>query len=402
MSEQTTTSSANDLTATSKTTKFKASCDFCALTKVKCDKMRPQCLRCTKSGVMCHYSETRRIGKARQLYAASYNSSKSPAMQGTLRPEPSNPRQQPQQAPMNFTAGASRRMSNSRPSLHGQCGPSDYMMSMNLFDDFLSQVPETTHPTLNHAGYRRTTPYSIEGEGVMYPFPSPESPEGLLPNLEGTGEIEMEDMDYIQEMELEGRQTRDTTAPRVLMPTARGHGGDCIKRASTVLQVLHVMRASCTWSGGPLVIPVRTLDAALGNNRIAMDTVCEILDCPCAHSMSVTLLLVMITHHVMESYRDILVQQACPPSPREHSAPGTDLLTSDIPLAIGGYRLDNEMRTRLILQVIRSELEKMASLFNTFARYAEGMSKQPEEAVLNAYINGLQATRHDILQSLEK
>ncbi|CAI7642048.1 unnamed protein product [Penicillium viridicatum] len=362
MSEQTTTSSANGLTATSKPTKLKASCDFCALTKVKCDKTRPQCLRCTKSGVMCHYSETRRIGKARQLYAASHNSSRNPTMQGTWRPEQSNARQEPQQAPMNLTASASRRMSNSRPSLHDQCGPSDYMMPMNL----------------------------------------PESPEGLLPNLEGTGEIEMEDMDYIQEMELEGRQTRDTTAKRVLMPTAREHGGHCIKRASTVLQALHVTRASCTWSGGPPVIPVRTLDAALENNRIAMDTVCEILECPCAHSMSVTLLLVMITHHVMESYRDIFVQQSSPPSPREHSAPGTDLLAGDIPLAIGGYRLDNDMRTKLIFQVIRTELEKMASLFNTFARYAEGMSKQPEEAVLDTYVNGLQATRDDILHSLEK
>lgn len=32
------------------------SCDFCAKSKIRCNKKRPQCSRCTASGIECHYT----------------------------------------------------------------------------------------------------------------------------------------------------------------------------------------------------------------------------------------------------------------------------------------------------------------------------------------------------------
>ncbi|KAJ5948881.1 hypothetical protein N7454_002188 [Penicillium verhagenii] len=387
------TNSSNDSGTTSKTTKLKASCDFCALTKVKCDQTRPQCLRCMKSGVVCHYSETRRIGKARQLYAASRNRSKSPNMQGTWRQQNSNTQQQ---AMIDLSTMTPHRMSNNRPS-HDRGGSSDYTMSMNLFDNFLSQDHEPSNPLFKQTGDRRPATYAMGYDGVG-PFPSPESPHSLLKNLDGTEEMEMENMDYIQDFELGDDDTWGSTA--LGMPAASNHPGDCIMRAHSVLQTLHVSKEACACSNGQTTTPVRTLDAALKDNRMAMDTVHEILECPCANGMNVALLLLMTTHQVMESYRAILVQQSNPSSQR--SAPGVDLPLYDIPLTIGGYLLDNEMRTKVILQVIRSEVEKMGTVFNTFAQYAEGVSKQPENAVLATYIQGLKVTSDEVLQSLEK
>lgn len=43
--------------------KFRASCDACSASKVKCDQALPTCARCTNIGVRCNYSPSRRMGK---------------------------------------------------------------------------------------------------------------------------------------------------------------------------------------------------------------------------------------------------------------------------------------------------------------------------------------------------
>ncbi|KAF3386934.1 Aflatoxin biosynthesis regulatory protein [Penicillium rolfsii] len=399
-----TTTPGNAITATPKPLKLKASCDFCALTKVKCDQKHPQCLRCIKSGVVCHYSETRRIGKARQLYAASHrrNNSRSPSAQGAWRQQSSSA-----SPPLpNTTALAEtvpRSLPKNQPS-HDRCRSSEQPMSLNLFDNFFTQavVSNENPESMEGQGTQSMTiPHSTDYDREVGVFLSPESPNDLLQHMNGSRDMTMDDADYIHEMELSGDQAWLSALPDGPMLPSPGHAEDCIQRVFVTLQVLHVVRASCTWSSRPARIPVRTLDTALKNNRAAMDTVREVLDCPCAHNMKVALPLVMITHQVMESYRAILAQQSSPSSP-QRSGPETDVSLCDTPLAIGGYILDNEMRSKVLSQVIRSELDKMGTLLTTFARYAEGMSKQPDEAVLRTYIHGLQETRDDMFQSLEQ
>ncbi|GES66780.1 Zn(2)-C6 fungal-type DNA-binding domain protein [Aspergillus terreus] len=124
---------------------------------------------------------------------------------------------------------------------------------------------------------------------------------------------------------------------------------------------------------------------ALQNNRMAMDTVREVLDCPCSHGMSVALLLILTTHQVMESYRTVLIQhQAGPSAPHNQSATGNDYLLPirDTPLAIGGYLLDDNMRAKVIVQ-------------------AEIMRNQPEEAVLGTYVEALRAGLNELLHTLD-
>jgi hypothetical protein len=47
---------------------LKLSCDFCTLSKLKCDRNRPQCQRCNQNELKCQYSRSRRVSKARQSY----------------------------------------------------------------------------------------------------------------------------------------------------------------------------------------------------------------------------------------------------------------------------------------------------------------------------------------------
>ncbi|CEJ55410.1 hypothetical protein PMG11_01671 [Penicillium brasilianum] len=405
-STSTSTTSGNALMATSKPLKLKASCDFCSLTKVKCDQKHPQCLRCIKSGVVCHYSETRRIGKARQLYAASHrhDHSKDPSSQGVWRQQSLSSSSTPQQNPTILAEMVPSRSQSKNQTLHDHCRSSEQPMSLNLFDNFFTQtvVPnESAEPMEGRVTQAMTIPHSTDHDREVGRFLSPESPNDLLQPLDDPKDMAMDDVEYIQEMGQNDDQVWLSALPDGPMFSSTGHAEDCMKRVFVILQMFHVARASCTWSSRPASIPVRTLDTALKNNRAAMNTVREVLDCPCARSMKVALFLVMITHQVMESYRAILSQQSNPSSPQQ-SVPDTDIFLCDIPLTIGGYLLDNEMRSKVIFQVIRSEIDKMGALLTTFTRYAEGMSKQPDEAVLRTYIRGLQETRDDMFQSLKQ
>jgi hypothetical protein len=47
---------------------LKLSCDFCALSKLKCDRNRPQCQECEQNELKCQYSRSRRVSKACQSY----------------------------------------------------------------------------------------------------------------------------------------------------------------------------------------------------------------------------------------------------------------------------------------------------------------------------------------------
>lgn len=44
-------------------TQLRAACDLCSAAKVRCDKVRPSCIRCVQNNVHCCYSESRRHGR---------------------------------------------------------------------------------------------------------------------------------------------------------------------------------------------------------------------------------------------------------------------------------------------------------------------------------------------------
>ncbi|KAJ5732326.1 hypothetical protein N7493_003807 [Penicillium malachiteum] len=383
-----------------KPTKLKASCDFCALSKLKCDRGQPQCRRCVKSGIMCHYSETR------QLYAASHAHTTSPTMQGTgLASQTSNSALQ--QKPAGQMASGTRRMSNNRNTTQVHRESSDYAMPMNLFDNFLSQDPVSIMPSPSHIRQHGMNPYMRKTENTAEAFPSPESPNGFLQNL--AGEIEIGEIDYVHDLQFDEEHEQDQDQDQGWDLSTSGNSSfgenaaDCIKRASTILQTLQVSR-TCTHSDDRPTNSTTNLDVTLKNNRVAMDAIREILNCPCSRGMNVALLLVLITHQGMESYQSLLAQlQSGSRSPRDR--PGSEGncqgLVYDVPLAIGGYLLDEEMRIKVIAQVIRSELQKMGSLLDTLAEYAEGMRTQPDQNVLKTFIESVRVERSNVLHSID-
>ncbi|KAE8395480.1 hypothetical protein BDV23DRAFT_178533 [Aspergillus alliaceus] len=373
--------------------KLRASCDFCALSKVRCDRGQPQCLRCIKSGICCNYSESRRIGKAWQLCSSRSNS---PVVQGTPLPKHQLISQPPLRRGTDHRDSRARSTSDSEKPRNYAYQQSDYSMPLGFFHSPPYAVPEITTPSVYTTAHNESHPNAEEA--VVPVFLSHGSADMASSNLPRTAEAETSDM----------REGCPLNLPRSPSWDAMLHGptmgigdtGDCIKRATTALQLVNDPRTSCLRSETPSPSPMQALDATLDDSRTAMDTVREILDCPCAQSIQVALLLVLIVQQVMESYQTLLMQQHG--APPEQSPLANSLSAFDTPLAIGRYLLDHDLRSKIIIQVLWSEVEKIGQVLDTLAQYAQNMAHRSDELVLGTYISTLQASRKHVLQSLQQ
>jgi hypothetical protein len=123
-----------------KTRNLKSSCDFCALSKVKCDRGWPHCSRCIRNQVECHYSETRRTAKVRQQCATP----------GRIKSSTNNNATSKDQSKQQ---SESESGDNTPPNVSGTQTPigellvsSDSVMSMDIFDQqqtyLISELPD--------------------------------------------------------------------------------------------------------------------------------------------------------------------------------------------------------------------------------------------------------------------
>ncbi|EIT82440.1 hypothetical protein AO1008_08538 [Aspergillus oryzae 100-8] len=371
-----------------KPVKLRASCDFCALSKVKCDRGQPQCVRCIKSGIDCNYSESRRIGKAWHHCAPSAVRSTSATTQGTRRKQQTIAQHSPRRRIHRDTQALSAADDAMSPY-----DPSGYATPFSMFHTLPSPVPESTIRSQTHIESYPSL------DGTMAPILcSPESADISLPDIPHVAQLRTNELEGESPSVLQYNPSWD----RIMAEhsTAIGDAGDCITRAAAVLKSVRDPRTSCVRSRTPPRSHTQSLDATLDDGRTAMDTVKDILACPCAQEIRVALLLVLIIQQVLESYQALLTQQH--DTPREESPLGINLSGYDTPMAIGRYLLDNELRSKIIVQVLSSELEKIGLILDILTRHAQSMAHQPDELILGTYIDSLQTTKKEVLESLEQ
>ncbi|GAB1198736.1 hypothetical protein APSETT444_008065 [Aspergillus pseudonomiae] len=219
--------------------------------------------------------------------------------------------------------------------------PSNYATPFSMFQTLPSDVPESTIGSQTHIG-----PYPCL-EGTVVPLRSPESADMSLPDIPHVAQLRTNGMEGECPVDPRGNPSWDA----IMAEHAIGVGDtrDCITRAASVLQTMRDPRISCIRSRTPPLNHPQSLDATLDDGRTAIETVKEIMACPCAQGLRIALLLVLI-----------------------------------------------------IQQVLSSELEKIGSILTILARYAQGMDHQPDELILQTYIDSLQTAREKALKSIQQ
>ncbi|KAE8141737.1 hypothetical protein BDV38DRAFT_279084 [Aspergillus pseudotamarii] len=374
-----------------KPVKLRATCDFCALSKVKCDRGQPHCVRCTRSGIHCNYSESRRIGKAWHHCASSTVRSTSSTMQDT-RPKQQAMAQNPQRGD---SPGDSRPPSaaNGAMSPYDPYQSSNYATPFSIFHTLPYTGPESTIRSQTHPEL-----YPSADGAVAPVLRSPESADMSLPDIPHMAQLRTNDMTKECPWNLHYNQS---WSAMIAEPTTDiGDVEDCITRAAAVLQTVRDPRIPCMRSNTPPLNHIQSLDATLDDGRTAMNTVKGILGCPCAQGIRVALLLVLIIQQVMDSYQTLLTRQH--DTHRDESPLSMSLSTYDAPMAIGRYLLDSDLRSKIIVQVLSSELDKIGSILDILTQHAQGMSHRPDALILGTYIDSLQATREKALELLQQ
>ncbi|RGP80703.1 transcription factor aflr [Fusarium longipes] len=387
--------------------KLKASCDFCAMSKVKCDRGQPQCLRCIRNEVVCHYSESRRIGKARRIFGTTGSGSK----QHSISTQEPWSQQSVQQGHM----------------MHDTTESPDYPISVDEFDEetmvFMHESNMTsdisTMPSyLDLMKESDRSPNRQNASLDDMDFLTSQFPEFMQGIFEGQA---------LQTMENEGTIHVNPNSQLPLSPSCPPEGHprvcngagttykskkDCMELACMTIKTLHMPAEPCVLSNDDAKNAdiFRSIDSTLKASRSARETVGQILACPCACSWNLLYLLVLITRQLIGTYSSLLEHQLSTPTSSLSSASSTkELVTSstearskvfDITMTIGGYVLDGESKMKVITQVIRSQLDDMGGLINSLAsRSAETTIEEPAALCWKGLIDSLQRCRERALES---
>jgi len=384
-----------------KVAKLKDTCDACARSKVKCDRGRPTCRRCSRQGLVCHYSVAQRVGRSRTTLTSEAAVSKKACMQYSRTTQ--------DDISWAFNFDAENIISVASPVGH-QSGreQADRHDSLGMQDTDISGKLDFAVGTFNGCDdiglytsglevngkeeRRRSNAYDIPITAP--PLGSTSSPQlSIAPSQLGL-------YDWNSQMESILQSNLSTTWPMPMDPLANSpmktistnlfnpdegtdnrtegcpNDSDCTKLALVTFESLHIPATSCMLPPFPKNYgKAPSMDAILKANKTAIENVFIILSCPCSSDEAMVLLLTLICNQVIEAYQRISLSQqsfACNAFDTSSESPTEQNITQtlageaismdrdfDVPMTIGGYILDNDIKRRMIASVLLCELAKV-------------------------------------------
>lgn len=370
--------------------KLKGSCDACAKAKVRCGKEQPTCQRCSNQEVTCHYSPARRMGKrpASSITAAIAAA----AAQASARTQADD---QPSRHHLSdFSSAFSPEHDHAKPSPETPGGP------MDVFSYHPSASASSFGfglPTPNHSG--TVTPWKdpihssdnyFAKSGVTSNAHFPSSPINFSMPENWVDQLSMtstSDQMFACEDDLQSYfsvQDGSTSASSpsfgcaTLSNSSSDHHHhlqqDCMSLALTTLHSLHVRLTSCTSVSSSLSpAPAPSIDNVLANNKVALDSISTILDCPCSLNPHIALLLALTGSKILAWYQAIARNGSNPPPSSNAPLPCYPETVMHMPITIGVFRLEGEDQGKMIAQLVLTELAKVGWLVDKFTqRYCQG------------------------------
>lgn len=343
--------------------KYRASCDNCARSKVKCSGEKPKCKRCVEKGASCDYSPAQRSRRPRsqtsQMTSASATGSRPPTSGDTA-------------------ATASARASITAISFEefadDHLGSSDITMrgadaAPDLTQDFDAAFFEAGRDLIGAALGSDASDISAwlsqsndpggattkEGNDLFSPFPA----RSVLLGIENT--------------------TMGGTGD-----TASDLGTVCTQNCSEApLGALKVLKSpvNAQWAGLSKIGP-HDLGEILQTSRSALQTASKVVSCTCSANSDVALLTTSVLLRITGLYEAVLRSSSTsgadagaardPASPDGHLVKadcGMDPPSYGMPsMSIGNYEIALEDRPAFLMNVLQSEVKKMGAVLDLFSK----------------------------------
>lgn len=420
----------NNVTTTTKGTRFRLSCDACSAAKVKCDKKRPACDRCTNNEIPCQYSASRRSGKLswekrlaaeREKKAAATERSSVLASETRLSQVANS---LACTAPMLPTPRQSRGP-ETYPSLdddndHDSPGPEGsfdprHFWSQDEFPtefDFAScledpfRLVKSTHASLD-CGY-------VESLSEASPTTSRASASTHVPAHGGAASLIASSL--ADSLSTQVRMNEQASLP--------GNQHDCESRAVNVLRSLRhctspaVARGSCSdadyFAAQPNVLPdpIPSFDEVVLANKAALSHWSELMRCRCAQSPHATLLYISLLSKILFWYR-VAVDANCAStgtgaandgagamaSPPEEGDPGAIKVRPTV-IRIGMLDLDQDDQANLARVMLLRELSKVEKTIDdvtTRYPFVDGAGEKNDSSkIANCFNLGISYLRSEL------
>ncbi|OAK94565.1 hypothetical protein IQ06DRAFT_382208 [Phaeosphaeriaceae sp. SRC1lsM3a] len=348
--------------------KLRESCNHCALSKVKCSKEQPTCVRCSEKGLSCVYAPSLRTGK-RRASPGEVNRKRLTIKNIQLPDSPFMDFLTP--STFNFNSKTSPDLSTPTPALKivevqsrvfpggsGTVTPSDasLMDERSLgTDDYLSAAYMDIGLLDNDSSAFES---HSEFEGVssllgLFNQSSFTPPTCNNSNTNSTG--------------------HSSAGPGgdISTPPLEYHAQDCMSWAMEIMKNLHMAPPTCTsltiGCGAAQNIP--QIDQVLALNKEAVDAITAILNCSCSLDHQLCLYLTLITSKVIAWYRAV----ACGDDLTAPTLEGTSLASVEKvlhnqPISVGKYHLDEDGKRKLRAQLALSELHRVVRLVDQLAK----------------------------------
>ncbi|KAL9584579.1 MAG: hypothetical protein Q9203_004605 [Teloschistes exilis] len=394
-----------NLTPAPQPVRIRSSCDSCSEAKVKCDKRRPACERCTSNQLQCTYSISRRHGSKRRLTRGQGVTAQATAKvpQQIVRADGASSAsaiEEHNSDTVGFSTYGYNEAGESGTATeaitfhnnHDLLNPLQYLAD----DDFaVNSNVDTSKPSASGLGNTLPTLYDLSGDVHFSPSQQENGQAPCLPYATpSTTSVHGEDS------RISEYSCSDATDTFKKLNQASGHGTpkevhDCEAFALTLLRSLHhwplhptdehhqmaPSTQACAFpepypdtnTAGSEAIP--SLDTILHANKCALSGVVKLLECSCARKPHLATLYMSIITKILSLYELAVSTDISLPGssssttstdPMQNSSSRPHLARTAI-IQVGVFDLDEEDQATLQRGILLRQLRNMERAIEKFA-----------------------------------
>ncbi|EME39732.1 C6 zinc cluster transcription factor-like protein [Dothistroma septosporum NZE10] len=333
------------------TIKYRAACDHCSATKIKCTQERPQCTRCRALGRDCHYSRSLRAGKPpRSSQGLNRKISNAPVLprQNTPVSNPTSMSSKPEHWPT---------MPTSYPTPQAAAPTAEIFH----FPDLSSAATSSSSSPANTDWFFDFNSGSADGLGDLTPPLVVTAPH--LPPLDHDLKHPVFPTQGIHFGAFADLISLPPASP--LLPSPSLADGDrCAKLATETLNSLYDMPANHLHGSGNRHPSV---DQTLSTCARAVQAIHELVNCSCQKDLYLPMLIIIVASKIVAWYQAVAYIR----DPGTGFADGKQCFREVVvegPLNIGAYQLDDEVGWTLKNQIVLGQLQRLNEAVNIYDR----------------------------------
>ncbi|KAF2168850.1 hypothetical protein M409DRAFT_52851 [Zasmidium cellare ATCC 36951] len=325
--------------------KYRAACDHCSATKIKCTQERPQCARCRALGRDCHYSRSLRAGK-----------------------------------PPRSSQGLNRKLSNP-PVLPRQSTPTETIVAAPY------PTPPAVVPNNGADGFQFPELPPTDGSSSST---SPMGPEWFfdfnngsdlindlrLPNLPEHGhEINPSDLSPGHNKQGQTPSSMEFTRfedlinmpppTPVMIPSSNSSNSDTDKCARLATETLHSLYEMPTTHIDSTGAKQPSVDQALSTTARAVQNTHDLITCSCAKDFYLPMLIAIIASKIIAWYQAVAFVRD-PYTELPEGKQCSKEVVVEAPLTLGAYQLDDKVGWVLKNQIVLGQLQRLNEVISRY------------------------------------